>query len=266
VTFIDLAPDGSVQPVGEGKSAARGVKIVFSGSDARPRTLYYFRTDLSNRGIQNSGFLEFCAQFGVSDVFIKAASYLLHNAAFSTLRDFLLSHGASIVQDDTGIPARFFEKAKWELRPFGKYVGPIPIFRGNYQAKLKDMFTKGSPPPIDFGIGYRWRPNQSHVLLAVNRNPVAPGTAPASATPVKKAAAKRPAPAQPAQDASVLAGWRRALMGGFVTDGLVAMFGLQGVANALGFVIQTGAVGGATWLVAGLLRDRGRVPPASAET
>ena len=90
VSFVDLAPDGSLQSAADAKSGARGVKIVFSGNDAKPQTLYYFRTDLSNRGVQTSGFLQFCAQFGVGDIFIKAASYLLHNAGFSTVRDFLL--------------------------------------------------------------------------------------------------------------------------------------------------------------------------------
>ena len=142
VSFVDLAPDGSLQSAADAKSGARGVKIVFSGNDAKPRTLYYFRTDLSNRGVRTSGFLQFCAQFGIGDIFIKAASYLLHNAGFSTVRDFLLGSGASIVQDDTGIPVKYFQKAGWELRPFGRYVGPIPMFRGNYQSKLKDLFAK----------------------------------------------------------------------------------------------------------------------------
>lgn len=188
VSFIDLAADGSVQPAADAKSGARGVKIVFSGADAKPRTVYYFRTDLSNRGVENSGFLPFCAQLGMGDIFIKAASYLLHNASFSTLRDFLLSRGASVVQDDTGIPVTYFQKAGWDLRPYGRYVGPIHVFKGHYQSKLKDLFAKGDAAPIDFGIGYRWRLNQSHVLLAVNKNPSsAPLNWPASRS--RKAAA-----------------------------------------------------------------------------
>ena len=108
------------------RAAPAGVKIVFSGSDGRRQTLYYFRTDLSNRGVQSSGFLQFCAQFGIGDVFIKAASYLLHNAGFSTVRDFLLGHGASIVQDDTGIPVKYFQQAGWELRAVRPVCGADP--------------------------------------------------------------------------------------------------------------------------------------------
>lgn len=264
VSFVDLAPDGSVQSAPDPKSGARGVKIVFSGSDARPRTLYYFRTDLSNRGVQSSGFLQFCAQFGIGDIFIKAASYLLHNAGFSTVRDYLLRHGASIVQDDTGIPAKYFQQAGWELRAFGRYVGPIRTFRGNYQSKLRDLFAKGGTPPIDFGIGYRWRTNQSHVLLAVNRHPVSAEVGRPVSQPRKAAAKSSALPARAsAQEPSSFEKWRSLLVGGLITDALVGLFGLQGLANALGFALQTAAIGGVLWLISGYLRSRGTPPPAS---
>ena len=264
VTLIDLAPDGSVQPAGDAKSGARGVKIVFSGNDAKPRTLYYFRTDLSNRGVRSSGFLEFCAQFGIGDVFIKAASYLLHNAGFSTVRDFLLRHGAVMVQDDTGVPAKHLQQAGWDVRPFGRYVGPIPTFRGNYQSKLSDLFARGNPAPLEFGIGYRWRINQSHVLLAENRKPGVP-TISHPAVQTKQIASKGNAPAMSAvaQAPAPIVNWRSLLMGGLITDALVGLLGLQGLANALGFVLQMAAVGGAAWLASTYFRNRGPSPEAA---
>lgn len=264
VKLVDLAPDGSLQPAGDVKSGARGVKIVFSGSDARPRTLYYFRTDLSNRGVRSSGFLQFCAQFGIGDVFIKAASYLLHNAGFSTVRDFLLSHGAAMVQDDTGVPAKYLQQAGWDLRPFGRYVGPIPTFRGNYQSKLSDLFARGNPAPLEFGIGYRWRINQSHVVLAVNGKPGAPAIS-RPVVQIKKTAAKKEAsPVRAvAQETAPLANWRSLLMGGLITDALVGLLGLQGLADALGFVLQMAAVGGAAWLASTYFKNRGAAPAAA---
>lgn len=264
VTFVDLAADGSLQSPGDAKSGARGVKIVFSGTDARPRTLYYFRTDLSNRGVRSSGFLQFCAQFGIGDVFIKAASYLLHNAGFSTVRDFLLSHGAAMVQDDTGVPAKYLQQAGWELRPFGRYVGPIPTFRGNYQSKLSDLFARGNPAPLEFGIGYRWRINQSHVLLAENRKPGAPVVSP-PVVQTRKTAAKGNAPPirAVAQETAPLTSWRSLLMGGLITDALVGLLGLQGLADALGFVLQMAAVGGTAWLASTYFRNRSASPAAA---
>lgn len=187
VSLVSLDANGNEQADTDDRGATRGVKIIFSAAGGKRQTLYYFRTDLSNRGVAgNGGFLAFCERLGIGDVFIKAASYLLHGAAFSRIRDFLLERGASIVQDDTGIPLRYLEQRKWGLHPFGEYVGPIPIFRGHYQRSLEVLFDTAGAPPIEFGVGYRWRPNQSHVLLAVNRDvpqAPAPSTAPAPAGP-----------------------------------------------------------------------------------
>ena len=133
----------------------------------------------------NGGFLAFCERLGVGDVFIKAASYLLHGAAFSTTRDFLLERGASIVQDDTGIPLRYLEQRKWGLHPFGEYVGPIPMFSGHYQRSLEVLFDTPRRAAHPVRRRLRWRPNQSHVLLAVNRvvseQPAAPPSSPSPA-------------------------------------------------------------------------------------
>ena len=63
---------------------------------------------------------------------------------------------------------RYFAPDKWELHPFGRYVGPIGIFPGRYQRQLSDIFRRA--PPIDFGVGYRWRLRESNLLLA-NKKP-----------------------------------------------------------------------------------------------
>lgn len=146
---------------------ARGVKIVFAGNDGEARTLYYFSTDLSDSGVGNSKFLDFCQTLAPGDSLVKSASYLLHNRGFSKVRDFLLANSVVIAQDDTGVPLAYYEAQKWELQPFGQYVGPIPTFRGMYQKKYATLFENSRP--IDFDIGYRWRPNQSNLLLATKK-------------------------------------------------------------------------------------------------
>jgi len=169
VSLVSLDPDGAVQPAGTtvSKSASRGVKIIFSGPEGGTQTLYYFSTDLSDSGVKSSGFLKFCEGLGSGDSLLKSASYLLHSDNFSKVRDFLLHHSAAIVQDDSGIPARYFAPKEWELHPFGNYLGPISIFPGRYQPKLREVFRNGRTVRLDFGIGYRWRPYESNLLLAV---------------------------------------------------------------------------------------------------
>ena len=146
-------------------SAAPGVKIVFSDGDGPKKTLYYFSTNLADGSFERSGFEAFCSKLGVADSFIKSASYLLHGGSFSKVRSFLLDHSGAILQDDSGIPLAYFDRKKWHLQPFGRYVGPLGIFGSTYQPGMSELFSR-SAIPLDFGIGYRWRKNESNLLLA----------------------------------------------------------------------------------------------------
>jgi hypothetical protein len=166
VSLFAVDKDGVVAAAGT-KDATQGVKIVFTGREGKVQTIYYFQTDLSDGGVRRSGFLKFCEQFGKADVFIKSASYLLHNNNFAVVRAFLLERGATVVQDDTGIPVRYFKTTDWQLQPFGRYLGPIAVFPGMFQKGLSDVFRKSNPPRLEFGVGYRWRPQESNLLLAV---------------------------------------------------------------------------------------------------
>jgi hypothetical protein len=146
------------------RSAAPGVKVVFSNSNGPKQTLYYFSTNLADGSFERSGFSAFLAKLGPADSFIKSASYLLHKGHFSKVRQMLLHSSMTILQDDSGIPLAYFEANKWQLKSFGHYAGPISMFAGFYQPRLSEVFQGASP--IEFGLGYRWRKNESNLLLA----------------------------------------------------------------------------------------------------
>lgn len=173
VELIGIDKEGAVVPAGT-RDAVEGVKIVFSGREGRRQTLYYLRTDLSDHGLKRTGFLKFCEKLGAADAFIKSASYLLHSNSFAGLRRFLLTHAVALVQDDSGIPVRYFSANEWRLRPFGRYLGPIPVFARRYQRRLRELYRRSDPPRLDFGVGYRWRPNESNLLLALRSATEAP--------------------------------------------------------------------------------------------
>ncbi len=167
VEFVRLRNGRAVAaPGGRG---ATGVRITFSGRGGDPRILYYFRTDLANAGFASSGFREFNQNLGEGVSLVKSASYLMHLDNFSAVRDFLLRRSTVIVQDDTGIPLRYFDPAKWHLQPYGQYLGPIPAFKNRYQDDLAELFKSGNPRPVKFGIGYRWHPRRTNVLVAKRR-------------------------------------------------------------------------------------------------
>jgi hypothetical protein len=203
VSFVALDKDGNFltpdDPAakGAGKRSARsapertakGVKIILSDGDGPLQTLYYFSTNIADDGVGSSGLLPFCAKLGVADSLFKSASYLMHREGFNKIRNFILNHSATILQDDSGIPFAFFEPAKWRLQPFGRYLGPLAIFRGANQPELAELF-RNKADPLDFGIGYMWRKNESNLLLAQRTGPLAPdGTLIPALTPSEDALA-----------------------------------------------------------------------------
>ena len=168
LVYIDA--QGDVHPeVKNAKSGAHGVKIVFAGADGIERTLYYFTTNLDNTGARTGGFLKFLDNLGPADSFHKSASYLMHKNEFSRIRDFIVANSATVVQDDSGIPIRYFDAKAWQLRPFGRYLEPLDIFPEGRQPKIRELFEKSSAGKLNFGLGYRWRPGESNLLLAVRR-------------------------------------------------------------------------------------------------
>jgi hypothetical protein len=150
-----------------GKAATSGVRIVFTGPGGREQTLYYFTTDLSDAGIKaNPAFVKFCEQIGPSASLLKAASYLMHSDGFSAARTFLLGHCHTLVADDSGIPLRHYDPARWTVRLFGSYPGPIELFAQHHQPQLAEMYARANAAPLEFGFGYRWQPSESTLLLA----------------------------------------------------------------------------------------------------
>ncbi len=173
VSLVSLDTEGNISTI-EGNAPQKGIqgaRITFtSGENAPQQTLYYFSTDVSNPGVKSSGFLKFADTLGAGDGMFKSASYLPHSGSFSDVRDFVLRKSQHVVQDDSGIPVSYFKPEQWQLIPFGRYLGPIAIFPGRNQPKLADIYKKGPAKPLDFGMGYRWRPNESNVLLAVRKD------------------------------------------------------------------------------------------------
>jgi hypothetical protein len=202
VTPIALDDQGTAYFGNEnpGPNAVRGARIMFAGSDGVEKTLYYFSTDLSNSGVKTSGFLKFCSTLAPGNSLIKSASYLLHSGNFTTVRDYILANSATIIQDDSGVPLTYYNTRQWRFFPFGRYLGPIGEFPGKYQQSYAELFRRAQP--IDFGIGYRWRTNESNLLLSVK---VADGAVPVETTssadpsPAPAPRPKKPKPPPPPQ-------------------------------------------------------------------
>jgi hypothetical protein len=143
-----------------------GVRISFvktGEAKARTRTLHYFTADLSDQGLANVPQpIKWAANFAPRATYIKSASYLMHTAHFSSVRKFILGRTELIVQDDSGIPVRYFPEAQWERTFFGSYDGPIRLFANRYQQDLREAYD-GAAKPLDFGVGYDHKAKASNI-------------------------------------------------------------------------------------------------------
>jgi hypothetical protein len=170
VTFGALSSSGAFEEAAQGKKGGSipGVRINYTDNQSGDsQTIYYFTTDISDGGIKATpGFLKFCQRLGVGSNFLKSSSYLMFENGFATIRNFILEHSNRILQDDSGIPVAYFTPDKWNLRLFGVYLGPIELFKQHYQPRLQELFAQTNPPPLEFGLGYRWNYKEANLLVA----------------------------------------------------------------------------------------------------
>jgi hypothetical protein len=174
IEYLKLAEDGSVTSQGTVAAGADAVRLTTAMDSAMNRkTIYYFQTDISNGNIKKSGFLKFLESKEAGVSYVKAASYLMHNSYFSEIRDHLLAYSGLLVEDDSGIPLRHFKPGEWQIGFYGTYSSPIPLFQEHFQADLRKAYQEGAAKALDFGTGYRWRKNDSNLLVA-SRVPESP--------------------------------------------------------------------------------------------
>ena len=187
LTLLSLTGNQIVSVERLSLGCAPGVRVRFIAPSSAEKTLYYAQQDLSNGS--GRSFLRWLQKFEPFVSYLKAASYLLHEEGFSQTRNFLLENSNAILQDDSGIPFRYFDNLHWTLYLFGDYKGPIELFRPKYQADLAAAYqTSLLASPMNFGTGYQFQPGFSggaNLLLAVRKH-FAPRALPADVTPVSK--------------------------------------------------------------------------------
>ena len=145
-----------------------GVEILFSKPGKKKIDVcYYFKTDLSNSSPKSVETIEKFLKKNDDTVatFLKAASYLMHNSAFSIIRTMILNNSTFLLQDDSGIPVRAIDSTKWKRTFFGEYTRPIAVFRTLYQPMLTKMYQSESKGRFMFGYGYKHTPGSSNIQV-----------------------------------------------------------------------------------------------------
>jgi hypothetical protein len=161
IEFVSLAHDGTLHPRGEAPGAP-GVQITYD----QGRTVLYFQADLGNDGLKdNPGFVKLMQRLAPGVTYLKAASYLLYEGYFSTIRDAILDDSVGVVEDDSGIPFKDFDLAKWDVIPYGDYTGPIDLFKERKQPDLTAYYAKTPHQQLAFGSGYKFHASVSSLLV-----------------------------------------------------------------------------------------------------
>ena len=173
VAFVSCDKSGGIA-IGGGKGTP-GVRLRFNRGGGQ-QTLFYFAADLSNGGLQtHDGLLRFCERLGRGQSLLKAASYLPHEGSFSRVREWLLAHSRTIVQDPSGIPFRDFDPNQWRIRLWGNHGKPIELFAKYQQPHLENALAAAPRPDLPFGFGYQHLPSNA-VMIVAERQGGAPTT------------------------------------------------------------------------------------------
>jgi hypothetical protein len=147
-----------------------GVEIEFQGRGEVQR-LYYFSVNLVDKRLEpNAGFQRFVIRLGTVKTLLKATSYMTHHPEFSIVRSYILTQSEAILQDDSGIPFKFFDPAVWQVRLFGEYQRPYGSFRWLEQPTLRQAYQAPGVEPLPFRIGYGFHRIPSNLLLARRSN------------------------------------------------------------------------------------------------
>ena len=172
VTAEGITPAGTLAPASaQVRRVTPGVAIRFQDSQHGTRVLRYFSANLENSVLtRNPGTVKYLENLQVGGTLVKSASYLMHKKYFSTVRGLILARGQAVVEDDSGIPFHFLDRAVWDVRLFGTYTKPIAMFAEWYQEDLVAAYAASKEPePLEFGIGYKWQPKQSTLILGIRR-------------------------------------------------------------------------------------------------
>jgi hypothetical protein len=153
------------------KNTLRCIKIIFSKADENfHRSVYYTRADLQNSRDSMVVCLKNFLKQTPFVTLVKSASYVMHDSAFSKIRDFILFNTRLLLQDDSGIPFYHFNSLKWERYIFGEYTDPTgKIFQKNKQMDLADYYATHEKIGIPFKIGYGYNKERPNLFLAIPR-------------------------------------------------------------------------------------------------
>jgi hypothetical protein len=167
---LEIGQDGELRTRAD-RAAAPALEVVFTRDGGAPQTLVYFRAQAEDQALRlHPGVVRYLERQAPFVTFLKSASYLLHNNEFSVIRDLLLTRSRLILQDDSGVPYRFFPAPEWNVALYGRYQKPVKDFNYGFQPDLAKAYAvQNAVRPLTFSFGYHWETGSSTVMLALRK-------------------------------------------------------------------------------------------------
>ena len=157
------------------ETRVHGVQIQFlDGVDRDSKSITYLQFELKDQAFDDSrpeG--KFLRGLRGRNTILKSAVYLLHGANYGKVREFILGNSDLIIQDDSGIPYRYFRSSDWEETLFGMYTRPQPLgglANPPQQPQLAQQYALGNRPlAFPYGYGALWGIGRSNLMLFVKK-------------------------------------------------------------------------------------------------
>ncbi|MFN7038286.1 MAG: hypothetical protein ACK4OM_01770 [Alphaproteobacteria bacterium] len=166
VNPIYLDKEGNIINVIQGHN--NGIKFTIKAPDNEEfKEIYYFRASVANNNDTIINYLE-----NQTDIitYLKAAQYALFSAEFSKLRNHILKKSQIILQDDSGIPYKYFNNSNWQVNLYGKYSGPYgESFKGYIQPDLSNHLKNVKFETLPFSLGYGYKKTTTFLMKMVKK-------------------------------------------------------------------------------------------------
>ncbi|MCE3258615.1 MAG: hypothetical protein K0S12_256 [Bacteroidetes bacterium] len=148
-----------------------GVRVDFL-QEGKQKSVYYFKYDVSDKQFNDTTvFYKYIDKNSANCItYLKSASYLLHANFMSNMRKLILKNSIAVIQDDTGIPFKYFEEQKnFDIKLYGQYTKPVSDFPYlSLQKPLQEAFKRDSAKveKLPFHLGYHWGSKKDVIIYA----------------------------------------------------------------------------------------------------
>ncbi len=145
-----------------------GIKITFKQEAYDyPQEIFYIRKSLTEDA---HGIDQFIKNDKPLITYLKAAQYTLFDPRFAIIRKAIVDESEIVLQDDSGLPYRYFNNNNWQVSFYGNYEGPYgKEFKGYRQEDLKRAYEKSELKSLPFSLGYGYRKISTILIKAIKK-------------------------------------------------------------------------------------------------